>query len=69
VLRDFFWEAYPRATPQTLTRLLRLARAGEPREPFAPPQGRDGLKAEQEQQLAELERSVRFCRKVFADLE
>jgi sugar phosphate isomerase/epimerase len=69
VLRDFFWEAYPRATPQTLTRLLRLARAGEPREPFAPPQGRDGLQAEQEQQLAELERSVRFCRKVFADLE
>ncbi|PAW84729.1 MAG: xylose isomerase [Pedosphaera sp. Tous-C6FEB] len=66
VLRDFFWEAYPRATPQTVTRILRLARTGEPREPFAPAPGRDGLQAEREQQLAELERSVRFCREVLA---
>lgn len=65
MLRDFFWDAYPRATPQTLSRLLRLARAGEPREPFTAPPGSDGLRAEQNQQLAELERSVRHCRKVF----
>lgn len=64
-LRDYFWDAYPRATPKTLSSMLRLARAGEPREPFAAPPGNDGLRAEQDQQLAELERSVRHCRKVF----
>lgn len=68
MLRDFFWDAYPRATPATLASMLRLARAGEPREPFTPPPGKDGLHAEQDQQLAELERSVRHCRKVFVEL-
>lgn len=69
MLRDYFWDAYPRATPQTLTRMLRLARQGEPREPFSPPLGTSGLRAEQEMQLAELERSVRHCRKVFVELD
>ncbi len=64
ILRDYFWDAYPRATPQTLARMLRLARAGEPREPFNTLPGSDGLRAEQDQQLAELERSVRHCRKL-----
>lgn len=68
VLRDFFWDAYPRATPATLAAMLRLARAGEPREPFNPPAGEDGLRATQDQQLAELERSVRHCRNVFGEL-
>lgn len=68
MLRDFFWDAYPRATPQTLAGLLRLARAGEPREPFNPPAGEDGQRATEQHQLAELERSVRFCRKVFGEL-
>lgn len=66
MLRDFFWDAYPRATPQTMSKMLRLARAGEPREPYTPPPGKDGLHAEQDHQLAELERSMQFCRKVFA---
>ena len=65
---DYFWDAYPRATPQTLAQMLRLARAGEPREPFTPPPGMGELRAEQGQQLAELERSVRHCRKVFGEL-
>ncbi len=69
MLRDFFWDAYPRATPQTLAGMLRLARSGEPREPFNPPASEDGLRATQDQQLAELERSVRFCRKVFKQLK
>lgn len=68
LLRDYFWDAYPRATPQTLAQMLRLARAGEPREPFTPPPGMGELRAEQGQQLAELERSVRHCRKVFGEL-
>lgn len=68
MLRDYFWDAYPRATPQTLTRMLRLARDGEPRDPFTPPPGTDGLRAEQEMQLAELERSVRHCRRLFGNL-
>lgn len=66
VLRDYFWDAYPRATPATLAALLRLARSGEPREPFNPPSGKEGERATQQLQLTELERSVRYCRKVFA---
>ena len=68
LLRDYFWDAYPRATPQTLAQMLRLARAGEPREPFTPPPGMGELRAEQGQQLAELERSVSHCRKVIGEL-
>ncbi len=64
MLRDFFWDAYPHATPQTMARVLRLARAGLPREPFAPPPGREGQVAEQEFQKAELERSLHFCREL-----
>ncbi len=66
VLRDDFWDAYPRATPATLAKLLRLARSGEPRAPFNPPAGTEGERAAQQLQLAELERSVRFCRSLFA---
>ncbi len=67
LLHDGFWDAYPRATPQTLSKLLRFARTGAPREPFTAPPGQDGLRAEQAHQLAELERSVRHCRRVFAE--
>lgn len=66
VLRDYFWDAYPRATPATLAALLRLARSGEPREPFNPPAGAEGERVTQQLQLTELERSVRYCRKVLA---
>lgn len=66
VLRDDFWDAYPRATPATLAKLLRLARSGEPRAPFNPPAGTEGERAAQQLQLAELERSARFCRSLFA---
>lgn len=66
VLRDQFWNAYPRATPATLAKLLRLARCGEPREPFNPPAGAAGGRATQQWQLTELERSVGFCRRLFA---
>ena len=68
LLADDFWSAYPRATPVTLARMLRRARAGVARAPFAPPPGTDEPRAEQEFQLAELARSVRFCREVFAEL-
>ncbi len=68
MLRDDFWSAYPRATPQIMSKLLRLARAGKPREPFTPPPGTDGLRAEREQQLAELESSVRHCGELFREL-
>ena len=68
MLRDFFWDAYPRAKPQTLASMLRLARGGEPRELFNPPVGEDGHRATEQHQLAELERSVRHCRKVFGEL-
>ena len=68
MLRDGFWDTYPRATPQTMSRMLRLARAGEPREPFTLRPGTDGLRSEQEHQLAELKISVRHCREVFREL-
>lgn len=68
VLRDYFWDAYPRAKPQTVSRMIRLSRSGEAREPFTPGPGEEGRRQEEQYQLTELERSVQHCRKVFAEL-
>jgi sugar phosphate isomerase/epimerase len=61
--RDF-WRAYPDARAAELAAFLALARKGRRIEPFAPPAGDGRQRAEQEYQLAELERSIRHCRHV-----
>lgn len=59
--RDF-WTAYPRLTAEELAPFLALARRGRPLDPFRPPEGAGRQEAEQQYQLAELERSLRYCR-------
>jgi sugar phosphate isomerase/epimerase len=59
--RDF-WRAYPDARAADLAALLALAKKGRRIEPFTAPTGGDRQKAEQEYQLAELDRSIRHCR-------
>jgi len=58
---ETFWEAYRNARTHEFIKFLSLARKGQKREPFRFP---EGSPAEQQSQLAELERSVRYCREV-----
>jgi sugar phosphate isomerase/epimerase len=59
-----FWQGYPDARAADLAGLLALAKKGRRIEPFVPPAGDGRQKAEQEYQVAELERSIRHCRNV-----
>lgn len=57
-----FWREYPGVSGRDLARFWALARKGTAVEPFAPPAGADRNQAQRDYQLAELERSIRFCR-------
>ena len=57
-----FWQAYPGLTAAELAPFLALARRGQPIDPFRPPEGPPRAEAEQQYQLAELARSIRYCR-------
>lgn len=57
-----FWKAYPNLTAAELAPFLALARRGSPIEPFRFPEGPGRAEAEQQSQLAEIERSIRYCR-------
>ena len=57
-----FWKAYPNMTAAELAPFLALARRGTPIEPFRFPEGPGRTEAEQQSQLAEIERSIRYCR-------
>jgi sugar phosphate isomerase/epimerase len=57
-----FWKAWPKMPAAGFARFLALAKAGTPRAPFQPPDGPDRLRAEQEYQRGELERSITYCR-------
>jgi sugar phosphate isomerase/epimerase len=57
-----FWKAYPNLTAAELAPFLALARQGTPIEPFRFPEGPARAEAEQQSQLAEIERSIRYCR-------
>ena len=59
-----FWRSYPDARAADLAAFLSLARKGRPIEPFSAPPGDGRQQAEQEYQVAELERSIRHCREV-----
>jgi sugar phosphate isomerase/epimerase len=59
--RDF-WKAYPQLSAEELAPFLHLARRGHPIDPSRLPDGPGRKEAEQQYQLAELERSIRYCR-------
>ena len=62
--QDEFWAAYPKTRTREFMRFLALVKRGSPRQPFTAPAGADAKRAEQEFQKAELERSIRYCRKI-----
>ena len=61
--RDF-WRSYPDARASDLAAFMSLTRTGRPIEPFSVPPGESRPQADQEYQLAELERSIRHCHEV-----
>lgn len=57
-----FWPPYSEIRAAEFARFVELAKRGKPMPPFKAAAGEDPKKAEQAYQLAELERSVRYCR-------
>jgi sugar phosphate isomerase/epimerase len=59
--RDF-WKAFPDGRAEDLAAFLAIAKRGRPIEPFRAPGGEAKVAAERTYQLAELGRSITFCR-------
>jgi sugar phosphate isomerase/epimerase len=57
-----FWKLFPDGRAEDLAAFLAVAKRGRPLEPFKPPAGAAKAAAEREYQLAELARSIAFCR-------
>jgi len=57
-----FWKAFPAMPAADLARFEALARRGHAIDPFQAPDGDARKGAEQAYQLADLERSIRYCR-------
>jgi sugar phosphate isomerase/epimerase len=64
IYKPGFWQTFPDARAADLAAFLALTRQGKPIVPFTPPAGDGRKQAEQQYQLAELERSIRHCRDV-----
>ena len=61
-LQSQFWPPYTTIRADDFSRFLLLSKKGKELKPFSPPKGVDRKKAQQDYQLAELERSLKFCR-------
>ncbi|MEC8777528.1 MAG: sugar phosphate isomerase/epimerase, partial [Verrucomicrobiota bacterium] len=61
-LQKDFWSSYSSIRSDDFARFLSLSRKGNSLPPFSPPPGVDRQKAQQEYQLAELEKSILYCR-------
>ena len=59
-LREDFWKVWPKAKAQNFAKFLALAKKGKPREPHKSA----NAEAEQEYQKGEVERSIKYCKKV-----
>ena len=62
-LEKDFWPPYSTIRADDYSRFLALSRKGKALSPFSAPDGVDRKKAQQDYQLAELERSFSYCRK------
>jgi sugar phosphate isomerase/epimerase len=62
-LEKDFWPPYSTIRADDYSRFLALARKGKTLSPFSAPEGLDKKKAQQDYQLAELEKSFSYCRK------
>ena len=61
VLKRGYFALWPDASASGLSRYLAMASRGKPKKPYVTPKG---LAAEQKWQLSQLERSLRYCRKL-----
>jgi sugar phosphate isomerase/epimerase len=59
-----FWKLFPDARAEDLAAFLALAKRGRPLDPFKPPAAAARAAAERDYQLAELARSIAYCRDV-----
>ncbi|MDB6069775.1 MAG: Xylose isomerase-like barrel [Verrucomicrobiales bacterium] len=57
-----FWDAYQRVRPAEFARFLNLSQTGKPLPSWQPAAGEDRKVAEPAYQMAELERSLAYCR-------
>lgn len=57
-----FWRSFPQVRAAEVAPFLAVARRGRPIERFTPPEGADRREAERQFQLADLEKSIRYCR-------
>ena len=62
-LEKDFWPPYSTIRADDYSRFLALSRKGKVLSPFSAPEGADRKKAQQDYQLAELEKSLAYCRK------
>ena len=62
-LEKDFWPPYSTIRADDYSRFLALSRKGRVLSPFSAPEGMDKKKAQQDYQLAELEKSLAYCRK------
>jgi len=63
-LENDFWKPYASIPAHDFSKFVRLAQKGKPMESFKPTKGVDRKKAQQEYQVAELERSIKYCKDV-----
>jgi 3-oxoisoapionate decarboxylase len=61
-LETDFWKAYESIRADGFSRFVALAKEGTPMESFKAPKGVDRKKAQQQYQLAELERSIKYSK-------
>ena len=64
-LTEEFWNAYPRARASEFAQCIKLAKQGKPYQaPADRPTGESSPELEQQQQMYDLERSLKYCREV-----
>jgi hypothetical protein len=61
VLKPGYFDRWPDAAASGFSRYLAMARRGKAKPPYRTPKG---LKAEQAWQLSQLEKSIRYCKKI-----
>ena len=61
LFKSDFWKAFPKARAADLAAFMALSKRGRPIDPFKAPENSDRAKAEQDYQLDQISRSIRFC--------
>jgi len=67
-LKKEFWAPLPKARGKDFARFVALARKGKAIQPYKAPDGKDKKEAEKEYQKAEIERSIKYCKEVLAQV-